>query len=88
MKKGKLLPMPTILIENGFRLYFFANENNEPLHVHVQYQAAVAKFWLRPVALANNLGMKASELRKAGNLVRRYEHLIEEKWDEFFSSKN
>jgi len=77
--------MPTILREGGFRLYFFANENNEPPHVHVQYQSAVAKFWIKPVAVARNNGMNASELRRAGDLVGKHEDLVKEKWDEFFS---
>jgi hypothetical protein len=72
------------LIENGFRLYFFANERNEPAHVHVQYQSAVAKFWIGPVALAANKGMKPADLRAAGDLVRKHEKLIQEKWNEFF----
>lgn len=80
--------MPTILTESGFRLYFFANENNEPPHVHVQYQSAVAKFWIKPIAVAKNLGMTSSELRKAGTMVAKHEKLIEEKWNEFFTSKN
>lgn len=80
--------MPTILIENGFRLYFFANERSEPPHVHVQYQAALAKFWLDPVSLAKSKGMKPSDLKKAGDLVRKHEKLIKEKWNEFFGKKS
>jgi hypothetical protein len=79
--------MPTILVENGFRLYFYPNENFEPPHVHVQYQSAVAKFWVGPVALASNKGMKTSDLKRAGDLVRKHEKLIQEKWNEFFSKK-
>jgi Domain of unknown function (DUF4160) len=26
--------MPTILVMLGWRLFFYANEGNEPLHVH------------------------------------------------------
>ena len=79
--------MPTILVVDGFRFYFFANENLEPPHVHVQFQSAVAKFWIDPVALASNKGMKPSELKKAGNLVRANSNLMKEKWDEFFGNK-
>lgn len=80
--------MPTILTEGGFRLYFYANERNEPAHVHVDYQGADAKFWILPVALARNLGMSAGTLGKAETLVIKHEQLIKEKWDEFFSKKN
>ncbi len=79
--------MPTILVVDGFRFYFFANEYLEPPHVHVQYQSAVAKFWINPVALASNKGMKPSELKKAGDLVRANSNLMQEKWDEFFGNK-
>ena len=77
--------MPTILVEGGFRLFFYADEGTEPLHVHVQYQGAVAKFWVKPVSLASNMGMKASDLSKAALLVRKHEELIVERWHEFFS---
>lgn len=80
--------MPTILIINGFRFYFYANENKEPPHVHIQYQQATAKFWINPIAMATNKGMRPSELKKAGDLVRENENFIQEKWNEFFSKKS
>lgn len=82
------LLLPTILFIDGFRLYFFSNENNEPPHVHVQYQSSLAKFWINPVALATNRGLKSSDLKKAGDIVRNNEKLIQEKWNEFFSNKS
>ncbi len=79
--------MPTIITENGFRLFFYSNERNEPVHVHVDYQEARAKFWIDPVRLARNQGMNAGTLGKAGDLVSKHENLIKEKWNEFFSKK-
>jgi hypothetical protein len=26
--------MPTVLLLNGFRFFFYSNENNEPVHIH------------------------------------------------------
>lgn len=40
--------MPTILLLKGWRVYFFANERNEPIHVHCKKGRAIAKFWIRP----------------------------------------
>ncbi|MEK6646211.1 MAG: DUF4160 domain-containing protein [Candidatus Firestonebacteria bacterium] len=77
--------MPTIIIEGGFRLFFYSNDKKELPYVHVQYQSSVAKFWIHPVSLARNLGMNVSELRKASDLVLKHESLIKEKWDEYFS---
>jgi hypothetical protein len=79
--------MPTILIEDGFRLFFYSNENSEPPHVHVEKGSAVAKFWINPSRLAVNYGMKGSDLNKAGRIVRKHEKMIKERWNAFFSKK-
>jgi len=79
--------MPNVVIEDGYRLFFYANEGFEPAHVHVQYGSGVAKFWINPTRLARNDGLKAMELRKASVLVDKHEGLIQEKWNEFFSKK-
>ena len=38
--------MPTILLIAGWRLYFFANEGNEPIHIHAQKAEMECKYWL------------------------------------------
>lgn len=76
--------MPTILIQDGFRLFFYSNEGVEPPHVHVEYQGAVAKFWVQPVRAANNLGMNKKDFAKAYFLVTRHQQKVLEKWYEFF----
>ena len=78
---------PTIFSKGGFRFFFYANERNEPLHVHVQHHDAVAKFWLNPVSLAKNLGMSSPELSKAFSLIEQNEKICMEKWHEFFGRK-
>ena len=35
--------MPTVLREEGFRVYFWSREPNEPAHVHVDRAGATAK---------------------------------------------
>ena len=40
--------MPTILLYRGWRVFFFANEGNEPIHVHCKKGGAIAKFWILP----------------------------------------
>ena len=39
--------MPIILLLNGWRFYFYSNENNEPIHIHIQKAEMEAKFWLK-----------------------------------------
>ena len=46
--------MPTVLRIGPYRFHFYSRENNEPPHIHVTREEMEAKFWLRPVSLANN----------------------------------
>ena len=48
--------MPTILRIQGYRIYFYSHEPNEPPHVHIDREQMSAKFWLEPVALSRNRG--------------------------------
>jgi hypothetical protein len=77
--------MPTVLKIDGFRLFFYSDEGNEPVHIHVQYQSATAKFWITSeVIVANNFGMRASDLSKAAKIVEKNKSLIKDKWNEYF----
>lgn len=40
--------MPTILLVQGWRFYFYSNEGNEPVHIHAAKGDAECKFWLYP----------------------------------------
>jgi hypothetical protein len=62
--------MPVILRVGPYRFFFYSNENNEQAHIHVQRERALAKFWLKPVALASSTGFPAQELSKLSRLVQ------------------
>ena len=38
--------MPTILLILGWRLFFYTNEGNEPIHVHCRKGDLECKYWL------------------------------------------
>ncbi len=78
--------MPTLLLIEGFRFFFFSNEGMEPPHVHVEHQDGHAKFWLQPVELvaAHRLGQK--ETRRARILVEKHQKQFLEQWHEYFST--
>jgi hypothetical protein len=38
--------MPTILLLLGWRIFFYANEGNEPVHVHCRKGEKECKYWL------------------------------------------
>lgn len=46
----------------------------------------MAKFWLRPIVLANSTGFAAHELRQLKHLVEEHQHKFVEARDEFFSN--
>ncbi len=78
--------MPTVLRTQGFRLYFWSREPNEPPHVHVDRDGASAKVWLQPVILASNAGYPARELGGILTLVRDRQSELLEAWHEFFGT--
>ncbi len=41
--------MPTILLINGFRFFFFSDEGSEPCHIHIKKGGARGKIWLLPI---------------------------------------
>ncbi len=76
--------MPTVFKEDGFRFFFYSEEGLEPMHIHVAYGDARAKFWIKPeVLLAGSTGLKAKDIKKAKLLIQAHTKLIEEKWNEF-----
>lgn len=76
--------MPTVLRIKGYRFFFFSLEGQEPPHVHVESAERVAKFWLRPVALAKSRGFRPNELSEIRRLVQENVVLFEERWHEHF----
>ena len=38
--------MPTILLIRGWRFFFYANEANEPIHIHCRKAEKECKYWL------------------------------------------
>jgi hypothetical protein len=78
--------MPTILIIGAYRFFFYANENDEPHHIHVQRERLLAKFWLQPVSMARSKGFSAQELNKLLGLVEANQHTFMEAWDDFFGT--
>ena len=78
--------MPTLLIAQGLRFFFFSNEGNEPPHVHVEQGDAVAKFWLAPVHLDYAHRMKPQVVKRARILTEQHAIEFLEKWREHFGA--
>lgn len=79
---------PTVLQSGPYRLFFFSNDRREPVHIHVERDEKVAKYWLLPIRLAYNHGFSAGELNKVADLVRRHESELAKAWHEYFEPDN
>jgi hypothetical protein len=79
--------MPTILRAQGFRVYFYSHEPNEPPHVHMDRGGATAKFWIENLSLGRNIGFSAHELGEAQRLVREHREDFLEAWYGFFGTR-
>ncbi len=77
--------MPTVLRIGPFRFFFYSNEDGEPAHIHIQRDRMLAKFWLKPVALASSTRFSPKDLRKLEILVTENRKLLLEVWNEYFS---
>ena len=78
--------MPTVLIEEGYRFFFFSNERGEPPRVHVDKADGYAKVWLQSPRLAWSEGFSSAELRRIREIVVGHEALFLERWNEHFSA--
>ncbi len=78
--------MPTIPgIPGPFRFFFYSFDCNEPVHVHVQRDWAVCKFWLDPLELAANSGFSPRELRGILRIIFEHRQQVLEAWYEHCS---
>jgi hypothetical protein len=76
--------MPVVLRVGPYRIGFFSNENDEPPHVHVYRERAVAKLWLNPRAeLASSRGFPRHELTLIRRIIQDNRELLLKSWNEF-----
>jgi hypothetical protein len=77
--------MPTLLVLNGFRFFFYSNENKEPVHVHVEKGDAIGKVWLEPLTVHYFKGFTTREEREILSIVENYRTEFINKWNEYFA---
>lgn len=76
--------MPTVLRSGPYRFFFYAGDEDEPPHVHVERDDSEAKFWLELVRLARNHGFSNKELNRIASLIEENQDRLLESWNEFF----
>lgn len=75
--------MPTLLIFEGFKFFFYANEH-EPKHIHVIKGGDFAKINLISLDVIDNY-MKPKDLKKALLIVKQHQLEFVRKWNEYFN---
>lgn len=79
--------MPTILLLLGWRLFFYANEGNEPIHIHCRKGDMECKFWLNTqtfdIEEAFSFNVTRSEKRVVRKIIFEHFEYIEEQWKIF-----
>jgi hypothetical protein len=77
--------MPTVLRSGPYRFFFYAGDQEEPAHVHVERDDCQAKFWLDPVRLQQSYGFAANEIDRIEKLVLENQQNLMDSWNEFFN---
>jgi hypothetical protein len=77
--------MPTILRDGPYRFFFYADDRDEPPHVHVEGDDCEAKFWLDPVRLERSRGFSRKEINRIQTMVERSQRALLDRWDEYFN---
>jgi hypothetical protein len=79
--------MPTILRIGPYRFFFYADERQEPPHIHVVAAEKECKYWLEPLELSWNDGFRSGELKEIETLIVANLNLIVEAWNVFFKTQ-
>lgn len=79
--------MPTILRVGPYRFFFYAGDRDEPIHVHVEREDNIAKFWIEPVRLQRSGGFRRPEIIRIAKIIEENRTEIVEAWHEYFGSR-
>ena len=63
----------------------YAGDRGEPMHIPIDRDDKIAKFWLDPILLSKSRGFRSSELTELHHIIEDHVELLLEKWYEYFS---
>lgn len=71
----------------GWRFFFYANEGNEPIHIHCRKGDRECKYWLDKenfdIEEAYGYNMNSNDKREVKKILFEYFEFIESEWDRF-----
>ena len=84
--------MPTILMLQGWRIYFYSNEGDEPIHVHCQKGDAEAKYWINSddfeAIEVYSYNMSPNDKRAIRRIIFTHFDYIIDEWNKFQEARN
>lgn len=75
--------MPTVYRWKGYRFYFYADERQEPPHIHIEHGENDAKIWLDSMTFAYAYGFTTKQQREILDSARMNIELLRTAWHEF-----
>ncbi len=72
--------MPTVFIQNGYRVSFYSYDLAERMHVHIFKDQHECKIWLDDLSLAFNRGFQAHEVAEVRRLIAERRAEIVQRW--------
>jgi len=89
------LGLPSIFTIGGYRVFFWSNENNEPIHVHIckgKPAANATKVWLTSkgqcILAHNNSRISSTDLNELLEIITAQFLLICDEWKKHFLVDN
>ena len=80
--------MPTIVYIFGWRLFFYSNEGNKPIHIHAEKADMECKFWIleEEVELkeAYSYNLNQKDRKEIKKIIYQHFDLIVESWYKYF----
>jgi len=79
--------MPTVLLIDGWRFFFYANENTEPPHIHVRKAEKECKYWLDEKMFdakeVFSYNMSSADKRTVRKIIFENFEYLKKEWKEF-----
>lgn len=87
-----LFHMPTVLYIFGWRLFFYSNENLEPVHIHAEKGDMECKFWLlveeMEIKEAFAFNLTPAGKREIKKIIYQHFDLIVDAWNNHFKKQD
>jgi len=84
--------MPTILLVDGWRFFFYSNERNEPVNIHVEKADKECKYWLKvedfEIVEVVSYNLSSSDKREVRKIIYEHFDYIVSEWKRYFKNQN